>query len=87
MFAAFVFLTIGDDWTGRTASPGERLAAVPRVPLPVLAVQLMNLVGVAIGLVLLVIPGVMLAAVWAVAGPSPQWNRWVPSHRCSAAWS
>ncbi len=29
----------------------------------------MNLVGVAIGLVLLVIPGVMLAAVWAVAAP------------------
>jgi len=55
---------------GGKASFGESLSAGLRVILPLIGVGLIFGIGVALGMVLLIVPGVMLLLMWAVAAPA-----------------
>ncbi|HEV2532433.1 hypothetical protein [Phenylobacterium sp.] len=55
---------------GRAAAPGEVVLAGLKFMLPLFAVNLFYLLGVCVGLVLLVVPGIMLALAWCVAAPA-----------------
>ena len=57
------------DLNGRKASFGDCLATGFRFFLPVLAIAILTGLGVAVGLVLLIVPGVLLALAWAVNVP------------------
>jgi hypothetical protein len=56
------------DWR-RDHSVGELLRSVEPVLLPLMIVSLLFGVGVAIGFVLLIIPGLILLTVWSVVAP------------------
>jgi hypothetical protein len=55
---------------GKRASLGESLAAAVRVLLPLIGLSILWAIGVGIGFVLLIVPGVILLMMWAVAVPS-----------------
>jgi hypothetical protein len=55
---------------GRRASLGDCLATGLRFFLPIFAIALLWLVGVALGLILLFVPGLILMTVWAVVAPA-----------------
>lgn len=54
---------------GHKASFGESLSAGFRVILPLIGVGLVFGIGIALGFVLLIVPGIMLMLMWAVAAP------------------
>lgn len=58
------------DLTGRRFSAGQSFAAILRRPLPVIGVGLCTGIGVALGLVLLIVPGLIVACVWCAALPA-----------------
>lgn len=55
---------------GRRATIGESAAAGARAALPLLGLALLTSLGVAIGMVLLIVPGVILYLMWSVAAPA-----------------
>lgn len=57
------------DLNGRTMKPPELLRQVPAFALPVLTVSILASLGIALGLLLLIIPGVLLAIRWCAIVP------------------
>lgn len=55
---------------GRKSSLGESAMAGLRVALPLFLLGVLSAVGIALGLVLLIVPGVVLYVVWSVAAPA-----------------
>ena len=55
---------------GRRASAGECIRATLPVLLPLLGLSILLAIGVAIGFILLIVPGVMLYLAWSVAAPA-----------------
>lgn len=55
---------------GRRATIGESAAAGARAALPLFGLALLTALGVAIGMVLLIVPGVILYVMWSVAAPA-----------------
>ena len=74
LFASFMqaalFQVIFQALGGRRANLGEVLANSAKFFLPLFAVNLGYSVAVAIGFVLLIVPGVMMALAWCVAAPA-----------------
>lgn len=66
---ALVYGTV-QDMNGRRASIGDCLASGLRAFLPLIGLTILLLVAVVFGLVLLIVPGVMMACAWCVAAPS-----------------
>jgi hypothetical protein len=54
---------------GGKASAGESLAAVAPLVLPLIGIGLLSAIGIGIGLIVLIIPGLFLWIVWSLAGP------------------
>lgn len=57
-------------FNGRLLSMGEALALALRMALPLLGLVIIMGLGVAVGYILLIVPGVMLSVLWSVAAPS-----------------
>jgi hypothetical protein len=55
---------------GRRATFGESLSTALRVLLPLIGLSILLAIGIMIGFVLLIVPGIILLLVWAVAVPS-----------------
>lgn len=55
---------------GETPAPAEVFTTGAQLFLPLFAVHVMVFVGVVLGLILLVVPGVMLGLAWCMAGPA-----------------
>jgi len=55
---------------GRRASFGECVAAGMRVILPLIGLSILFAIGVGIGFILLIVPGIILLLMWAVAVPA-----------------
>lgn len=55
---------------GRKASLAECVQASVSVLLPLMALSILTSVGVALGMVLLIVPGIMLMVAWSVAAPA-----------------
>jgi len=66
--AAIVYGTI-TDLNGRRASLGSCLSTAFKVLLPLIGLSIVSTFGVVLGMVLLIVPGVILALGWAVAVP------------------
>jgi hypothetical protein len=66
---ALIFATVSD-LNGRRPSFEEMLQVALRVALPLIGVGLLVGLGVALGLILLIVPGVILALMWCVATPA-----------------
>ncbi|ONG51571.1 hypothetical protein BKE38_15900 [Pseudoroseomonas deserti] len=58
------------DFNGRRASLGESLGRGVAALLPALGAAILMLAGIVLGIALLVVPGVMLLCIWAVAVPA-----------------
>ena len=56
--------------SGRPLQPRDVLLAGAKFFLPLFAVNLLAFLGIALGCILLVVPGVMLALAWMVVGPA-----------------
>jgi hypothetical protein len=67
---AIIFSVAMGEMAGRPTEPREILAAGGKFFLPLFAVNLLALLGIAVGLILLVVPGVILAMMWFVVGPA-----------------
>lgn len=67
--AALTRATVAES-EGRKASMGESIAAGVRVLLPLIILSILLAVGVMIGFVFLIVPGVILYCMWAVAVPA-----------------
>jgi hypothetical protein len=69
-FTGMVVMLVRDLQDGhRDSSLGELFSSVTPVFVPVIVVSILFGIGVAIGLVLLIIPGLILLTIWAVAIP------------------
>lgn len=55
---------------GRRATFGESLSTGMRVILPLIGLSLLMAIGVGVGFILLIVPGIVLLLMWAVAVPS-----------------
>jgi hypothetical protein len=55
---------------GRRATFGESLSTALRVLLPLIGLSILLAIGIMIGFVLLIVPGIILLLMWAVAVPS-----------------
>ncbi|MDB5465792.1 MAG: hypothetical protein JWQ46_554 [Phenylobacterium sp.] len=66
--AALIYGTVAD-LNGRPVSVTDGLRTGLRVFLPLLGISILYVLAVAVGLVLLVVPGVMIAIAWCVAIP------------------
>ncbi|HEU5483115.1 MAG TPA: hypothetical protein VFU80_08505 [Sphingomicrobium sp.] len=55
---------------GRKASFGESLSTGLRVALPLIGLGILVAIGVGVGMILLVVPGIILALMWSVAAPA-----------------
>lgn len=55
---------------GRSATFGESFSAAARVLLPLIGLSILFAIGVALGFALLIVPGVILLLMWAVAIPA-----------------
>lgn len=66
---ALIYATV-QDMNGRKPQVGEALATGLRNFLPLLVVSILLAIAVVCGLVLLVVPGIMIACAWCVAVPS-----------------
>jgi hypothetical protein len=69
-FQATVFAVVIGELGGRTATAREVLATGGKFFLPLFAVNLLFVLGFVGGLILLIVPGVMLALAWFVVGPT-----------------
>lgn len=67
--AALTRATVAES-EGRKASMGESIAAGVRVLLPLVILSILLALGVMIGLVFLIVPGVILYVMWSVAVPA-----------------
>ena len=67
--AALVHATVSD-LNGRRADFGASLAVGARMFLPVLAISILFGIAMALGLILLVVPGLFLLTIWLVAVPA-----------------
>lgn len=67
---ACLFFTTFSELSGRRASPVEILTNGGKFFLRLFAVNLFFFLAVGLGLILLVVPGLMLALAWCVAGPA-----------------
>jgi MFS family permease len=65
---ALIFGTVSDI-NGRRPDLGEMLHVSLRAALPLIGVGLLVGLGVALGMILLIVPGVILALMWCVAAP------------------
>lgn len=65
-----LFFVAFSEVSGRKASLSEVMTNGAKFFLPLFAVNVMSLVAIWIGMILLVVPGVMLALAWCVAGPT-----------------
>jgi hypothetical protein len=70
MLQATIIRGVVEDLNGRRVNIGESFSAGLGVSLPVIAISIMVGLGVFFGLILLVVPGLMLAIRWIVAVPS-----------------
>jgi hypothetical protein len=69
-FQATVFAVVMGQLAGRPTTPREVLAAGGKFFLPLFAVNLLALLGIALGCIALVVPGIMLAMAWFVVSPA-----------------
>ncbi len=67
---AFLTRAVVANVEGERADFGDCIATGFRFSLPVLAIGLLAKIGMGIGLVLLIIPGIMAAVIWSVAIPA-----------------
>jgi hypothetical protein len=67
--ASIVYATVAD-LKGQRASLGETLGAGLRNCLPLLLLGILTWLGLMLGFVLLIVPGIILAVVWSVAIPA-----------------
>lgn len=67
---AATFAVVLGEIAGRPPTPQEVLTAGGKFFLPLFAVNLLFVLGFVVGLILLVVPGVMLAMAWFVVGPT-----------------
>jgi hypothetical protein len=67
--ASIVYATVAD-LKGQRASVGETLVAGLRNCLPLLLLGILTWLGLTLGFVLLIVPGIILAVVWSVAIPA-----------------
>ncbi len=68
-FEAFAIFTVARDMDGEPASPAEGWAVARKLWLPLSALTLFMGVSIAVGMILLIVPGVLIALMWCVAGP------------------
>ena len=70
VYTGIVVRLVDDVRDGRLdQSPGELARSVGPVLLPLIAVSILAGLGIAIGLVLLIVPGLILVTLWAVVAP------------------
>lgn len=67
--ATLIHTTV-QDLSGNTATLGESLAVGLRAFLPLIGLGVLLTLGVAFGLLLLIVPGIMLMVAWMVAAPA-----------------
>lgn len=67
---ATIFFAMTQASRGKTASLSECLRAGGRLFLPLLLMNMLMGLGVLVGMILLVVPGIILACGWAAAGPA-----------------
>ena len=67
--ASLYRLSLGE-LQGETPAPSEVFTTGAQLFLPLFAVNIMYFVAVGLGLILLIVPGVMLALAWCMAGPA-----------------
>jgi hypothetical protein len=68
--AACLFYIAFSEVSGRKVGVGEIASNGAKLFLPLFAVNLLSAIAICFGLILLIIPGLMLAAAWCVAGPA-----------------
>lgn len=69
-FEAFAIFTVAArDMDGDPASPAEGWAVARKMWLPLMGLTLFMGVSIAVGLCLLIVPGILIALMWCVAGP------------------
>lgn len=69
LYEGMVVELVRDVETGRRHSVGDLLRSVEPVLLQLMAVSILYAIGVAIGFILIVIPGLILLTLWAVVAP------------------
>lgn len=67
--AAVIYVVVGEQ-VGRKVTLGQSLSRGSRLFLPMFGIGLVAGIGTLLGLVLLVVPGLILATGWSVAGPA-----------------
>ena len=68
--SACIFDVALAELSGEAASLDDAVAAGRRMFLPLLALTVVGYLGVILGLLLLIVPGLMLAIAWSMAGPA-----------------
>jgi hypothetical protein len=68
--AACLFFAVFSEVSGRKVGFGEIAGNGAKLFLPLFAVNLLSSIAIILGMILLIVPGVMLAAAWCVAGPA-----------------
>jgi hypothetical protein len=68
-FEAFAIFAVARDMDGEPPSPSDGWAVVRKVWLPLVGLTLFIGLSVAVGMILLIVPGVLMALMWCVAGP------------------
>jgi len=86
LYAAIVYGTIVD-LNGQRASFGRCIGAAFRVFLPLVGLSIISTIGIAIGFVLLIVPGIILALGWCVAVPVRVVERTSIFDALSRSWS
>jgi hypothetical protein len=67
---ACLFFVAFSEVSGRKASFGEVASNGAKLFLPLFAVNFLSAIAIGFGLILLIVPGLMLATAWCVAGPA-----------------
>jgi hypothetical protein len=70
LFIAAASWTAAQILEGRSPSNGETLSQGLRFFAPLLAIQLLSLLGIMVGAILLVVPGIIVALMWMFASPA-----------------
>jgi hypothetical protein len=68
-FEAFAIFTVARDMDGDPASSAEGWAVARKMWLPLMGLTLFMAISIVVGLCLLVVPGILIALMWCVAGP------------------
>lgn len=66
---ALIHATV-QDMNGRKPAPGDALANGLRYFLPLIGLSILATIGMMFGMLLLIVPGIMLACAWCVGGPA-----------------